>query len=500
MKNLPNTEYLEFLESLSDSDREAIEAFFADFDVYFKLSKSEKRRFLRDFEGAIMALCQRGTNVTEALSRLSMSNLGGFYARPAVQWFPLDDAAKIYPFSMEHGRQQMFRLSVYFKEDVVPVVLQMALTFTIKRFPSFATTLKKGFFWHYLDAVKKRFSVEEECDMPCQPIKVSMSGSGAFRLTYYKNRMSVEFFHVLTDGTGGMAFVKALAAEYLRLLGVECDRSNYGDLYDVNETPNPDEFENTFVKLERAKEGGGFVEKSALQLTGKPASHTPCRVLHFKMSSDRLREVSRSHGATVTAYLLLQMFLACHAATDEISGDINIQVPVNMRKYYDSKTLRNFSMFCGVRIPVDQMSDKQEMLREIARQLVEKSAKDKMHSMITAAVSIVGGIRFIPLFIKDPLVRLVYSFMNEKSYTTTLSNLGVVTMPEPYARHIECMDFCLSAPAINRVACSAVTFGGTTVFTVCKMTSDPTFEEKIYQYFTDDGIEIEVEGSEYYAY
>ena len=499
MKEISNG-FAEFLSALSETEAERIRSFFSEFGVYFKLSKKDSRKFRYDFENALMALYERGVTVDEALDRLSMSNLGGFYARPAIQWFPLDDAAKIYPFSMEHGRQQMFRLSVYFKEDIVPVILQMALTFTIKRFPSFATTLKKGFFWHYLDTVKKRFAVTEECDMPCQPIKVSMSGSGAFRLTYYKNRMSVEFFHALTDGTGGMIFLKAVASEYLRLMGVKCSRDEMGDLYDVNETPNPEEFENAFVKIGRAKSGGGFVEKSALQLTGKPANHTPCRVLHFKMSSSKLHDVAKAQGATVTAYLLLQMFLACHASTDELCGDINIQVPVNMRKYYKSKTLRNFSMFCGVRIPVDRMSDKSKMLDEIASQLVEKSAKDKMHAMITSAVKIVSGIRLIPLFIKEPLVRLVYSFMNEKSYTTTLSNLGIVTMPAPFAEHIDYMDFCLGAPAINRVACSAVTFGSTTVFTVCKMTSDPTFEEKIYKYFLDDGIEIEVEGSDYYAY
>ncbi len=499
MKETAN-EFTEFLSALSDGDAEAVRSFFSEFDIYFKLSKKESKRFRSDFENALIALVKRGASVTEALERLSMSKLGGFYARPAVQWFPLDEAAKIYPFSMEHGRQQMFRLSVYFKEDVVPELLQMALTFTVKRFPSFATTLKKGFFWHYLDTVKKRFAVTEECDMPCQPIKVSMSGSGAFRLTYYRNRMSAEFFHAITDGTGGIVFIKAVAAEYLRLLCASCPAEEMGDLYDVNETPHPDEFENAFVKIERAKSGGGFIEKPALQLTGKPASHTPCRVLHLKMNSERLRETAKSHGATVTAYLLLQMFLACHASTDDLRGDINIQVPVNMRKYYDSRTLRNFSMFCGIRLSVDSMSDKDAMLREITAQLAEKSAKEKMHAMITAAVKIVSGIRLIPLFIKDPLVRLVYSFMNEKSYTTTLSNLGVISMPEPFAKHIDHMDFCLGAPAINRVACSAITFDKTTVFTICKMTSDPTFEEKIYKYFLDDGLDIEVEGSDYYAY
>ena len=70
---------------------------------------------------------------------------------------------------MRHGRMAVFRLSAYLKEPVAPALLQMALTFTIKRFPSFATTVKKGFFWHYLDTAKRRYAIEPEVEMPCKP-------------------------------------------------------------------------------------------------------------------------------------------------------------------------------------------------------------------------------------------------------------------------------------------------------------------------------------------
>ena len=40
---------------------------------------------------------------------------------------------------------------------------------------------------------------------------------------------------------------------------------------------------------------------------------------------------------------------------------------------------------------------------------------------------------------------------------------------------------------------------GISTFSISKMTADPTFEEKMYQLLTADGIAVEVEGSEYYA-
>lgn len=490
--------YAEHLEQMNESQRALLEEFFLDFDAHFAVTKAEKRKFRQDYERAIAVLLDRGVSLKEALSRLSMENLGGFYARPSVTWFPLDDAAKIYPISMEHGRQLMFRLSVYFRQDVVPELLQMALTFTIKRFPSFATALKKGVFWHYLDAVKKRYPIEEEHGFPCRPIKVSISGSNSFRLMYYKNRISAEFFHVLTDGTGGMIFLKALAAEYLRLLkGLQpADR---GDLWDINETPSSDEFENTFVRVEKAKNASGFGGKPALQMNGRLTRRKPCRVLHLRMDADRLREVAHGYGATVNTYLLALMFLACRAATDELQGDLNIQVPVNMRKFYPSRTVRNFSMYCGVRIPVETMPDRAGLIREIAAQMEAKSNKDCMHEMITAAVNIVSAIRLIPLVIKQPVAKMVYGFLGEKLYTTTLSNLGVVRFPSELEAHIESMDFSLGAQMTNRLACTVVSFGSVSTFSISKMTADPTFEEKMYRYLSEDGLEVRVEGSELYA-
>ena len=496
MKKIVKSEFLAFLQELPEVERGLIKAFFEEFDMHFLVSKMDKKLFRADFEATIMRLWEKGVPMKEILFRISLSNLGGFYGRPSTVWFPLDDAAKIYPISMEHGRQQVFRLSVYLKEDVIPELLQMALSFTVKRFPSFATTLKKGIFWHYLDAVKKHFPIEEEHDVPCQPIKVSLSGSQPFRLMYYKNRISAEFFHVLTDGTGALIFLKCLVSEYLRLCGVNASES---DIWNVNSTPTNEEFENAFVKVEKAESSSGFVDKSALQMNGQLARRKPCRILHFNMNATELHRVAKQHSATITAYLLMQMFYACAAATDELTGDLHIQVPVNMRKYYPTKTVRNFSMYCGVRIPIEKIGNKEEMIAEINAQLAEKSAKDKMREMITATVNLVSSIRVIPLVIKQPIAKIVYGFLGENIYTTTFSNLGKVNIPKEFCEHIESMDFSLGGQMTNRIACAAITCNDVLTFSISKMTADPTFEEKMYQLLTADGIAVEVEGSEYYA-
>ena len=128
------------------------------------------------------------------LSDLQSATWEDFILGRRLRWFPLDSAAKIYPLSMTHGRMAVFRLSAYLKEEVIPELLQMALTFTIKRFPSFATTIKKGFFWHYLDTSKRRYSLEAETSVPCRPLKLPEAERSLSGQSITKNASASNFF------------------------------------------------------------------------------------------------------------------------------------------------------------------------------------------------------------------------------------------------------------------------------------------------------------------
>lgn len=504
-----------YIGTLSAREAEAVAAFFRKIRAHVKLPPRERARLREDFERALLYYFQAGVPLDEALGRLSVKHLGGFYARPPIVWYALDDAAKIYPLSMKRGQMSVFRLSVYLKKPVVPELLQVALTYSIKRFPSFATTVKKGFFWHYLDAAKRRFLVEPDSGLPCRPLKIEYSGSQSFRVMYYDNRISAEFFHVLTDGTGGMIFLKTLTAEYLRLLGAAAPPGE-GAL-DTDALPEPEETENAFCRagqgapdmdaLPQARKGdapadagqrssgAGFVDRPAVQMSGRLAAERPYRVLHFQMDAAALRAAAKRQGATVTAYLLAQMFLAGRYATDEPGGDMSIQVPVNMRKFYPSATVRNFSMYCGVRLPLTAVRSAGEILPDIAAQLANKASKEAMGRMMFETQRLVGAMRYIPLFIKAPAARLVYGFLGDRIFSNTLSNLGVVRFPTALCEHIQGVDFVLGTALTNRAGCALATFGDTATLSITKMTADPSFEERLYDLLSGDGIQTAVEGS-----
>ena len=488
--------FKEYYLELSEIDKNLVDEFFLNFHQRCLISKIDTKKIKLDFEKAILYYVDNDVELSEALARLNPINLGGFYARTSLLWFPLDDSAKIYPMSLEHDQMPVFRLSAYLDTDIVVELLQMALTFTIKRFPCFATTLKKGVFWHYLDTSKKHFVVQEENDIACQPFSVSKSGSQTFRIVYYKNRVSVEFFHVLTDGVGGMIFFKVLLKEYLRLLGVKS--ADNGDIWDSNATAVIEEMANEFANIPKSENTSGLINKRVLQMNGRLTKIKPNQIIHFKMDATKLKEVSKKYKTTITVYLLALMFIAIKAATDSLTGDVSVQVPVNMRKYYPSKTVRNFAMYCGIKLDISEIRTIEDIIPTIEEQLLTKSSKEKMSEMVNSAHKLVSSIKLIPLFIKLPIAKKMYGFLGDQAFTSTLSNLGVVEMPKEYSKHILSMDFILGTAPNNRAISGLVTINNISTLSISKMTKDPTFEEKIYELLISDGLEVVVEGSGVY--
>lgn len=367
------------------------------------LPRAQKRALISDFRRAAEVLVSRGLSPAEAAARLGHERLGDFYLSAPDYWYPLDDAAKIYPMSMTDGWMSVFRLSAYLDAPVEPSLLQLALDLTMPRFPFFATKIKRGVFWHYIDGIKRRFTVQPETELPCAPMNVAAGDSQSFRVLYYGRRVSVELFHILTDGTGGLAFL--------------------------------------------------------------------------------------------TALLLAFMTEAAHAVSDESRGDISIQVPVNMRKFCPSKTLRNFSMYCSVRTPWAEAGEAERLLPDITRQLSERASETAMRGMLASTAEMVRLLGRVPLAVKRPAARIAYGFLGERAFTSTLSNLGAAKLPPEVEAHVEKLDFVLGTGERARAACAMVTLKGLALLSVTKLTDDKTFETRLLSLLEGAGVPVKLSGS-----
>ena len=136
-------------------------------------------------------------------------------AKKPLRWVRLDNAAKIYPAARRKNWSNVFRQSVTLFEDVDTGVLKSALDVVVNRFPSIAARLRKGVFWYYLQQVEVAPDIKEEYSYPLTFMGKEEMRKCAFRVIVFHNRIAVEFFHSLTDGTGALVFLKNLVAEYL---------------------------------------------------------------------------------------------------------------------------------------------------------------------------------------------------------------------------------------------------------------------------------------------
>lgn len=137
--------------------------------------------------------------------------------------YDLDHSAAIHLASLRKPYSNTFRISVTLKEEISPTALEEALTHTAPRFPTIAAGIRNGIFSYRVVPVRDdlRIQPDNECFvfMPREEIRKC-----AARVLYGDRRISMEIFHSLTDGYGGLMFLKALVTECLSLeYGIDCE-------------------------------------------------------------------------------------------------------------------------------------------------------------------------------------------------------------------------------------------------------------------------------------
>ncbi len=484
-----------FYKKFSLEEGNIIKEYFTNLNNNISLTQKETIKINEDFEKAIDYYLKNGKTLEETLKILSIDNLGDIYQKEPENWYPLDSAAKIYPLSMRDNLMSVYRVSCYLKEDIVPEIYQIALLFTMKRFPTFRTSVRRGFFWHYLDGIKKRFHIHEEKELPCSYINVSNIGKQSFKALYYKNRISIECFHTLTDGTGATIFLSTLVATYLNLLKGIQGTNNY--VLNINNKPDEEEAKDEFKGKVSKIKSQSLIEKKALQIDGRKSSVRPSQILQFDIDLNDISELAKEKDATITELMLSILFLTISYSTSK-KGLIKIQVPVNMRKYYPSKTLRNFSLYVSINIPREDVKDLDSTLLEVQRQLREKNTKDNLDELLKYTDNLIKYLKFIPLFIKRPVAKLIYGYAGDKSQTTVLSNLGNIKLPKEIQKEVEKMDFVLGTAITNRASFSIITCNNILTLSISKLTTNTSVENSIYNILTQSNIKVKVYGSEDY--
>ena len=422
--------------------------------------------------------------------------------RKSLGWMALDNAAKIFPASRSRTWANIFRVSSTLDEDIDRDALKRALEVTLKRFPSIAVSLRRGFFWYYLEEIRKVPEILDEKPYPLARMTSRDLAKCAFRVLVYKNRFAVEFFHSLTDGNGGLVFVKTLTAEYLyQKYGVSVPVG--GGILDRGEEPRAGELEDSFLKNSgkyptSRKDTDAFIIRGLREIDGFRTNTT------FIIDPDYVKAEAKRHGVTVTAFMSAILIIASNRVQkDRVRNPakykpIKIFVPVNLRKMFPSETMRNFILFAMVGIdPRLGEYSFDDLCQIVAAQMKLQMTKENMAAIIRTNVNDEKNIllRMVPLFIKNIVMKAVFNAVGEKKSCFSFSNLGLVDAPKEYTDRVRRMDFVLGSQAAAPYNVSALTYGGKMYLNVTRNAAEPVLEAKIYQTLREMGVPHSVESN-----
>ena len=420
-----------------------------------------------------------------------------------LRWMRLDNAAKIYPAARSNTWSNVFRLSVSLKEEIDVEVLKSALDITVRRFPSICARLRRGVFWYYLEQTPLAPEIKDEASFPLTRMSKKEAGSCALRVIVYKNRIATEFFHALTDGTGGMIFLKTLCAEYLsQKYGIVIPAENgvLGRLDEPSESELEDSFQKYAGNIQASRK-----EQNSFHIKGTPEPDGYINLVCLKLSSSQALEAAHKYGVSLTVFLCSALMRAIQKLEADKHPNIKkrkpvkVLVPVNLRNIFPSKSVRNFALYTTPEIePRHGEYTFEEICKIVSSWLASDVTAKKMAAKIASNIYAERNlvVRLMPLFIKNFVMKAVYNAVGEKKSCLTLSNLGNVKLPDVMKPYIERFDFILGVQATISNNCGVVSFGDTLCINFIRDITESDLELQFYKELRDLGLDVSVESNQ----
>jgi len=408
-------------------------------------------------------------------------------------WYKVDNVAKVFLATVGKRDTRTLRVSCTLKEKVDPEVLERAVLSAIQDRPQMQVRFRRGLFWHYMEDTDILPKVTEENDRLCPNLYAPAKAMLHYKVTYFANRINLELFHALSDGTGALEFLNIIVLDYLKL-------KYPGQFDDITvhsgasaDDLNQDSFRQFF---ENKTLSGGTYKKKAYEPGAIKLPHNQLQFFEIRMSVEEVLNRAKALGVSLTSYLSASWMLAIHRGMPprKHAQPITITLPVNLRNYYPSHTARNFFN----NVYVTHIFDKEMALDELAKefdvslksQLTEENIKQQMERFET--MEYVAPVRAVPLFIKQLVVRSG-SKMSDKKASMVFSNLGILKPPAKIADKIENYStFCSSQSLFSTVSC----YNGVLTFGVSSPYISTGAVKNFVRGFSYEGIDITVYATE----
>lgn len=400
----------------------------------------------------------------------------------------------------------VFRLSCELDESIRLAELSQALERLRPRFPFLFVAMGHGVFWHYLDPIADPPRVERERAYPAASIRYRR-GRALVRVIAYGRRIACEFHHAVTDGMGGMAFLRSLTVEYLQLVGIGTDAppEAFSDIPRPGDPEDPEEEEDAYDRYFKKEAPLPDAIPRAFLMPGKRRTrqyyHTVGRIpLAAALSAAKGRSATLTELLTAVHIAALQdLFHSMPPRSRRRARKtITVQVPVNLRRIYPSRTLRNFFLFAAPSIDLRLgFWTFDEILRRVHHSLrLGLEPKELLRQLRRN----VGGERnplsravFLPL--KAAVLRIVNSLIGVGSYSGSISNLGAVSLPEPFASRVSLFGFLPARSRVPGATVGVLSWKDEVHIGIGSLVAAPDFERAFFTRLVSLGIPVVIESN-----
>lgn len=403
--------------------------------------------------------------------------------------YEIDNSSILYLALVRKDHTNIYRFTMTLNHPVDPVHLQQAVDQIYRRFPTiFAGFRKEGCGFVQVPASQPP-RVQQDPGM-LRTLTRQEVNECAMRIYYAENDVMLEAFHALTDGYGAMACFSTLIARYLWLhLGVHIPVSP--PLMDPEEAPKQEELEDAYLQNTRhtpARLPGRY----AYQMPGGDDDRSLVTVTDLTFPAANCLAAAKKYGTSITGLVsgALAMTILEHQEKYPTGRKkpVRIMVPLDLRKHFPSKTLRNFILYVLPTLEPEEISlSSRELFACFDRQLRQQLDPMRLGGIISYNVKTQTSLlyRCIPAGLKTAAMRLAYRYFGESNSSITLTNLGNVKLPAEMTPYVTDIQVALTPRARSPYNATILSYGGRLHVTVSRFTKDTELEETLKRKLSD---------------
>ena len=361
-----------------------------------------------------------------------------------------------------------------------------------KIYPQYDVVLKPGLFWFYFEKKNKAYTVQPDEHFPCTYFEKSFSVS-PIHVYYSDNLLSVEFCHALADGYGATEFLKTLLSVYFSNSGTDP-----GMVQDSAVNDNPERWEDSYLKHYDPSIPGMKHRSKAFHF---PYNIVSPGIYYSTTGTIPLKDIlqkAKSYDCTLTEWLISFYILTISEMIQDYHwkpAPVVINVPVNLRKLYKSKTLRNFFVTIMPQIDCRLGYFKlEEIISHVKNYMSLEVDKRYINQQFKRNIDVESNmaIRLIPLPLKRLIFSVLYYYLGERQYSGGLSNLGSFKLPESFSDEVEEVRLLTPPSQGTLIKAGCISYNDRFCITFGSLVNEREFERHFFSGLRKQGLPVKI--------